>query len=298
MIQFFNLTIRNIKIFFKDKGMFFASMITPIILLVLYATFLSNVYADSFKSMMPDGVIVNDKLINGIVSGQLFSSLMAVCCITVAFSSNIVMANDRLSGARKDILITPVKKSVLALSYFVSTFITTFIVTFIAFCACLIYVAIKGWYLSAGDVISLLCDVILLTFFGTSFSSLVNEFLYTQGQISAVSAIVSAGYGFICGAYMPISSFSEGLKKVLMFLPGTYGTSLLRNHCLAGVFRQMEEDNFPSMIIDGLRDSIDCNIYFFDTNVKIITMYMVLISAIIILTFAYVLINSLDKKRS
>ena len=42
------LTRRNIKLFFKDKGMFFSSMITPIILLVLYSTFLSKVYKDIF----------------------------------------------------------------------------------------------------------------------------------------------------------------------------------------------------------------------------------------------------------
>ena len=30
---------RNCKLFFKDKGMFFTSLITPVILLVLYATF-------------------------------------------------------------------------------------------------------------------------------------------------------------------------------------------------------------------------------------------------------------------
>ena len=31
----YNLFIRNCKLFFKDKGMFFASLITPVILLVL-----------------------------------------------------------------------------------------------------------------------------------------------------------------------------------------------------------------------------------------------------------------------
>lgn len=48
MSQLINLTKRNIKVYFSDKGMFFTSLITPIILLVLYATFLANVYRDSF----------------------------------------------------------------------------------------------------------------------------------------------------------------------------------------------------------------------------------------------------------
>lgn len=41
---------RNIKLFFKDKGLFFVSLITPIILLILFVTFLANVYEDSFRS--------------------------------------------------------------------------------------------------------------------------------------------------------------------------------------------------------------------------------------------------------
>ena len=45
---------RNIKLFFKDKGMFFTALITPMILLVLYATFLGNVYHDTFTSNLPD----------------------------------------------------------------------------------------------------------------------------------------------------------------------------------------------------------------------------------------------------
>lgn len=35
---------RNRKLYFKDKGMLFSSLITPAILIVLYATFLAKVY--------------------------------------------------------------------------------------------------------------------------------------------------------------------------------------------------------------------------------------------------------------
>ena len=66
-------------------------------------------------------------------------------------------------------------------------------------------------------------------------SSFVTQFLSTQGQISAVGTMVSSLYGFVSGAYMPLSQFSEGLRTVLCFLPGTYGTSLLREHTLRGV---------------------------------------------------------------
>ena len=66
---------RDIKLYFKDKGLFFSSLITPVILLVLYATFLKNVYTDSFRSALAAaGASVPDKLLNGCVGGQLVSS--------------------------------------------------------------------------------------------------------------------------------------------------------------------------------------------------------------------------------
>ena len=52
---------RNIKLFFKDKGMFFTALITPAILLVLYATFLGNVYRDSFVSNLPPMLKLSEK---------------------------------------------------------------------------------------------------------------------------------------------------------------------------------------------------------------------------------------------
>ena len=86
MTGLLSLTRRNIKIYFKDKGMFFTSLITPIILLVLYATFLKKVYDDSFTNALTEaGAVVPDALINGCVGGQLISSLLAVSCVTVAF---------------------------------------------------------------------------------------------------------------------------------------------------------------------------------------------------------------------
>ena len=90
---------RNRKLFFKDKGMLFTSMITPVILIVLYATFLAKVFRDSFTAAIPDMITISDKLINGTVAAQLTASLMAVSCITVTFPvfhGNVVSVNQMI----------------------------------------------------------------------------------------------------------------------------------------------------------------------------------------------------------
>ena len=286
---------RNIKLFFKDKGMFFTSLITPAILLVLYATFLGKVYRDSFTASLPDMFTLSDNIIDGLVGGQLMSSILAVSCVTVAFCSNFLMVQDKANGTIKDLKISPVKSSVLSFSYYIATFLSTLIICFTATAICLVYIGIVGWYMSVTDVLLMFLDVFMLVLFGTALSSLINLFLSTQGQLSAVGTIVSAGYGFICGAYMPIYSFSEGLQKAIMFLPGTYGTSLVRNHSMRGVLSEMQNEGVPAEVIGSIKDSLDCNLYFFGNRVDIPMMYVILGVAIAVLVTAFIIVNTFKK---
>lgn len=297
MKQFLLIVKRNIKMYFKDKGLFISSLITPLVLLVLYATFLAKVYKDSFTGALPEGLEVADNLINGCVGGELLSSLLAVCSVTIAFCSNIIMIQDKYLSSIKDFNISPVKRAKIASGYLSASFVSTLIVCCITCALGFLYLAVTGWYLSFSDVLLVLLDVILLSLFGTVLSSIIFTFLSTQGQASAAGTIVSAGYGFLCGAYMPISSFGEGLQKVLSFLPGTYGTSLVRNHSLNGVFAEMSKIGFPPEVVEGIKDSIDCNLYFFGNKVEIWQMYLILLFTDLLLIGIYILINVIRANR-
>ena len=290
------LTRRNIKLFFKEKGLFFTSLITPVILLVLYATFLGNVYRDSFTSNLPSMLSLPDQLIDGLVGGQLISSILAVSCVTVAFCSNFLMVQDKANGSIKDLRISPVKPAVLSLSYYLANLFCTLIICFSATALCLAYVAAVGWYLSAGDVCLLLLDVLLLVFFGCALSSVINFFLSTQGQISAVGTMVSSGYGFICGAYMPISSFGDGLQKLISCLPGTYGTALVRTHAMQGALAEMQNQGLPAQAVSELKQVLDCELFFFGNRVSVPAMYAILGGATALLLIVYILLNTLKKR--
>ena len=290
---------RNIKLYFRDKGMFFSSLITPIILLILFVTFLGSIYRDSFASALnAAGINADASLIDGCVGGQLISSLLAVTCITVAFCSNLIMIKDKTSGARRDLTVSPLRLSTLGFSYYLAALISTLIINLTAAAVSLAYLAFVGLYLSSADVLLLILDVFLLTMFGTALSSCVNFFLSSDGQASAVGTIVSAGYGFICGAYMPVSNFSPTLQKILSFLPGTYGTVLLRNHAMRGAFRQMTKDGIPQEIIEKICDSVDCNLYFFGEKVSVSAMYMVLCASILLFIGIYIAVNLIKEKRA
>lgn len=288
---------RNRKLFFRDKGMFFSSLITPIILIVLYVTFLAKIYKDSFTMNIPEAFNISEKLINGTVAGQLAAALLAVSCVTVTFCVNLTMVQDRANGTRKDFDVSPIRKPMIYLGYFFSAVINSLIVNSLALVLCLAYIRVMGWYLTVGDILLLILDMIILVLFGVVLSSIVCYPLKTQGQMSAVGTIVSAGYGFVCGAYMPISNFGEGLQKVMSYFPGTYGTSLIKNHMLRGVFEAMETEGFPAEIVKGIADSLDCNPIFHGNVVKPGTMMLVMVGTIVVLGGIYFVITALPEKR-
>ena len=171
-----NLIRRNSKLFFKDKAMFFTSLITPIICSFYIQLFSEMFTSKAFLSAIPTGFELSEKLINAVVAGQLVSSLLAVCCVTVSFCSNMLMVQDKVSGARADLTVTPVKKSTLAVSYYISTLISTLAICVAASVICFIYLSNIGWYLSFKETVLFLLDVILLVMFGTALSSIINFF--------------------------------------------------------------------------------------------------------------------------
>ena len=291
------LVKRNCKLFFKDKVMFFTSLITPIVLLVLFGTFLANVYRDSIVSAIPEGFSVSEAIINGAVGGQLVSSILAVCCVTVAFCSNFLIVQDKIEGSRRDLDMCPVSSSTLALGYFLASAICTLLICYIGFAACLGYLYAVGWYLSISDVLFLCLDIFISVLFGTALSSIINCNLTSNGQVTAVGTIISAGYGFICGAYMPIHSFAQGLQDFLSYIPCTYATGLFRNHALGGVLDEMLTTGLPSECVDGFRDSLDCNLSFLGNNVSIESMYGVVIATLVVLIVLYILISKIKKNK-
>lgn len=283
------LVIRHTVLFFKDKGRFLTALITPIVLIVLYMTFLGTVYHDSLDSIVKY-FDISQNTIDAFVNGYLFSSLLAVSCVTVSFCSNMIMVQDKADNKVKDLLIAPISKTTLALSYFISTLIITMIINMTALLACFIVLGTSHWVLPIQDIFCCVMDIFLLTLFGTSLSSIINYFLTTQGQISAVSSIVSAGYGFLCGAYMPISQFTPAVCTFIKFLPGTYGTSLIRNHLLKSLFTKLGT-KVPADVMNVIHQSFDTSFTLMGHTVTQTMMYLIMIFTCVILLLIYIFLN-------
>lgn len=289
------LVERNIKLYFKDKMIFFVSLITPLILIVLFLTFLDKTYESSLLAFVPEGVTLDTSIVKAFTGSWLFSSIMATSCITVAFCSNMIVS-DKITKAVDDFRITPVKTSTMHISYLLSNFITTFIVCFVAFVISLIYLAIVGWYLNFVSILLILANMIITILMGSLLASIIGLFISSQGGLSAICTLVSSMYGFLCGAYMPLSQFSETIRAFVSFIPGTYATVLFRQGYMNGILDKIGE-SLPPEAIDGIRSGFDGNFSFFGNNVPSWAMFLVLFLSVLLLFSIYILCASLKNKK-
>ena len=288
---------RNTKAYFKNKFNFFLSLITPLILLVLFVTFLRNVYIESFRAAFPEGFAVDPRLLNGVVGAWLMSSILSVSSVTVAFSSNIIMVEDKVNGCINDFRVAPVRGTTISVGYFVSNFLVTLLVMLAVMLIGHIYLAAVGWYISVADTFMIIVDVVLSVLFGTLLAGVVESFISSQGGMSAVSVLVSSMYGFISGAYMPLSSFSSGLRSFIGLLPGTYGMNILRNRYMSGYINAMADAGLPAEAIDGIKTGFDMKLEVFGADVSLGAAYGILLGACAVLLAAYIAIVIIKNRR-
>lgn len=296
-----SLISRNTKCYFKNKFTFFTSLITPLILFVLFATFLKNIYIESFESIATEfEITIGKRALNGVTGAWLMSSILSVSSVTVAFCSNIIMVEDKMNASINDINVSPIKRTTVAVSYFISNFFVTFIVIVTIMLIGHIYLACVGWYIPVSDVFMILVDCICGILFGTLLAGIIESFISSQGGISAVSTLVSSMYGFICGAYMPFSQFSEGLRNFLGLLPGTYGVGIMRNHYMNGYIDEIVKGATDPTVADnlskGLKDGFDANLYVFGNRIPLGAMYGILLGSCAVLLAVYIVIIILRNK--
>ena len=293
------LTVRNMKCYFKDKFLFFVSLITPMILLVLFVTFLRSVYLESFDGIFAQfGFVAEERVVNGLAGSWLLSSVMSVCAVTVAICSNAVMIQDKIDDSLNDLNMTPVKGTTISLAYFIANFLVTLTVMLAVLIVGFVYLAIVGWYISFASVMSILADTLCCVLFGTLLAGVVESFIRTQGALSAVSTLVSSMYGFICGAYMPLSQFAEGMRNFICVLPGTYSVGIMRNHFMQGYVEELGRQGLPESGQKALMDGFDGNLYVGKTQMPLWSMYLILLGACALLLAAYITIVVVRNKRS
>ena len=151
----YSQTMRNLKIFLKDKANIFFALLSPLIVLGLYILFLGRIQTDGLLSALQEmGVSGGEKEIRSFADCWMLSGVMASACITVPLCACGVMVQDRNRGIRADLAASPVPGWMPPAAYFFSVVAAGLIIGFAVLVICLVWLAATGsWFLSVADVL-------------------------------------------------------------------------------------------------------------------------------------------------
>ena len=231
---------RNVLLFFKDWQSILFSLLTSIIVLVLYLLFLKGTFVSAIQRAMEQypglASMVPQKDIDMFANLFLLSGILGSAMISVPFSCITVLVKDRANKVDYDILATPMKREQIIFAYFISAVLTSILLNSIILAVGLIGIRMQGnMYLNISQVIKAFSIVALGSISASAIFMIIVLFFKTVSACEAFFGILSAASGFVIGAYIPISQFSNEVQTVCNLFPASQITIMLRNILLNGL---------------------------------------------------------------
>ena len=243
--MYIGLTKRNLLVYLKDKQSIVFSLLTSMIVFALYLLFLKSTFADAIENALNGFPFIKEKIgaadIDMLTSILLLSGIVGSAMITVPYNCLQTVVNDRENNVDRDILATPIRRWQIVLSYFSASGLSAILMNGIILTAGLIILGISGdLHMGVSDIASVYAVMILGCLSSTALFMMIIPFFKTSSACGAFFGILSAVSGFVIGAYIPVSQFSDRVQTVCNIFPASHVTILLRNALLNGTLENID----------------------------------------------------------
>ena len=260
------LTLRDIKVFVKERANVFFSLLAPLIVLALYVLFIGRMQSDGINATLEGMGISADDTVRAFSDSWMLSGVMATSCITVPLCACGTMVQDKTRGVAAEFLSSPIPAWLPSAAYFLAVAAAGLFVCFIVLGVCFVWLAVTGsWMLSALDVLGCIGAVALSVLSSSALLVFVIGFVHSDGAFTGINVIFGTVIGFLIGAYIPVSSFPEWVQYITLFVPGSYSAAIFRTFFMGGAIDQLASTVSPQFA-EGLADNFAVNLNFFGSS--------------------------------
>lgn len=217
---------RNLMLFFRDRMNVFFSLLSGLILFLLYTLFLSRLQVDGLERTLPRA---SRSDIEAFVDSWMLSGIVLLTTVTSGIGAISVFVDDRASGRFADFLVAPIRRSQLVLGYLVSSVSVAIIMSSVIFVLTVLELGfVRDTWLGPLEILRAIGAMVLCCVAFTSLGAFGASFLKTTGAYSAFSTVVGTVLGFVAGSYIPVGSLPDGVASTINALPFAQGAMLLR----------------------------------------------------------------------
>jgi len=216
----YNLALRNIKIFFRNKASVFFSLLGVIIIIMLYILFLGDTLTSNYQDLEGARFLMDSWIMAGLIS---------VASITTTMGAFEIMVNDRENKRLKDFYSAPLKKSTILCGYLISAIIIGVTMSVISLIFAELYIVVYGGQLLGFfPLIKVLAIIILAVASSSSMLFFLISFLKNANAFATASTILGTLVGFLTGIYIPSGVLPESVQWIIKIFPVSHSAALIR----------------------------------------------------------------------
>lgn len=255
MAAFTELVKRNIRIYLRDRGAVFFSLLSMLIVILLMVLFLGEMNISAITGMLeelPGRDAAQDKTNAELLVLQwTCAGVLSINAVSVTLSVLTAMIRDKENGTLWSIYTSPVSRLSIALSYVCAAWISSIIICTLTLVLSEVYCVMQGAAaFTAVQHLQLLAMIAVNSFTYACIMYFLAVIVRSEGAWSGLGTIIGTLVGFLGGIYLPIGSLAEGIGTVLKSTPILYGTVMFRkimtDHaletCFEGAPSEMSEE--------------------------------------------------------
>ena len=215
-----SMTMRGLKLFFRDKGGVFFSLLGVLIIFCLFIFFVGDSIIEGLEWLSDAKNIMN----HWVVAGMLASA-----SITTSMGAYAQMVIDKEQKLYKDFYTSPISRGSIVGGYLLTGFIISVIMSVVVLVIGEIYICVNGGsILGAMQILKLLGVVLLSSFASSALVCFIISFVRTTNAYTTISIILGTLIGFLVGAYIPIGNLPTGVQSVIRVFPCAHSAALFR----------------------------------------------------------------------
>jgi multidrug/hemolysin transport system permease protein len=255
MKEVLSLVLRNMRLFFRDRASVFFSLLSVLIIILLYALFLAKMQVNGLtETIRATGTVPDEKAVRFFVDSWIMGGILATGTVTTCLGAIGILVDDRHRGASRDFQVSPVRRSQLVAGYLLSTFLVSLVMSVVAFIIAEGYIVLSGGSLL--DASGMLGTLGVLSLCILAFSALMcflATFMKTPGAFGSFSTVVGTLLGFFMGIYVPIGVLPESIQVFMKVLPFNSAAVLMRQQFMKRPLEVVFQ-GVPDAVATGYKD--------------------------------------------
>ncbi|MGL5296611.1 MAG: ABC transporter permease [Culicoidibacterales bacterium] len=256
-----SFTIRNLKIFFRDRSAVFFSLLAVFIIIGMYALFLGDVWS---KNLSESGM--NDT--RQLMDAWIMAGMLAVTPVTTTMGAFGIMIEDKTKKITKDFIACPMTTGQRLGGYISSAIIIGVIMSLITLVLVELYLLVNGGELIGFQtMLKVLGLIVITTISNAVFVLFFVSFFQSNSAFTTASTIVGTLIGFLAGIYLPIGNLHDSVQFVIKIFPISHAAALFRQVLMEGPMNTSFADA-PASAVETFKQFMGVELVFGDTIVQ------------------------------